>query len=429
MRLCNSSVLYERKQIYLKALKLKHKLSADLEAAKFVFVSHQSFETFTGASLSGVIDVELGVIQTDLVAALTMQKWPEVAKSFISRPRFYGWPSKDLLQTITSKGCGFVAKAYSGSEDTEYQWRISFASSEKQLVRSLSDHQIRAYLFLKTIFRQFLQKTEDLSSYMMKNILFWTLENTHPQNWGEGRIFWCINALLNTLHNCLESRTLSSYFLPSLNLICHLDIKVISWLAERVRSIQRNLFEIIMRCKESPNFKGVCEVSLPRLLDYSSAEVVSVISMTYFSMYLFIRFQVMRYHVKVDFQTFKKSFKRRCKSMCDQIAPRAAWYFLQSIKLQQDSSLYDLEFNNKGELVIDIYRMREKVVDFWSSPVYEGIFRRVIETQEMGASVTVSFIPKFEDFVSWVDMECQWSGGIPITHDHSSEEFPFLTLD
>jgi hypothetical protein len=68
-----------------------------------------------------------------------------------------GWPSKDLIQTITSKGHGFVAKAYSGRADTKYQWRISFASSEKQFVLSLSDHQIRAYLFFKTIFRQYLQ--------------------------------------------------------------------------------------------------------------------------------------------------------------------------------------------------------------------------------------------------------------------------------
>jgi hypothetical protein len=115
--------------------------------------------------------------------------------------------------------------------------------------------------------------------------------------------------------------------------------------------------------------------------------------------------------------------------MCDQIAPRAAWYFLQSIKLQQDSSLYDLEFNNNGELVIDIHGMRRMVVDFWQCPLYKGIFRRVIETQETGVFGTVTVIPEFSEFVYWVDMSCQWSGCLPITHNHSSLEFPRLKLD
>lgn len=148
--------------------------------------------------LNGAIEHGLGTHYSDYVVALTMNERPQMAKSFINRDR-HGWPSPDLIKNIVDQGCGFVATAHPNCKNNDLQWQMSFAKSKQIPVRSLNQTQIRAYLFFKSLFELHLLKPECLSTYMMNNVLFWTLELVPTDKWSPENIMYCVESLVDML--------------------------------------------------------------------------------------------------------------------------------------------------------------------------------------------------------------------------------------
>lgn len=422
LRIC-SPLMNAKQHVYFKHKHLKLKLFGDLDCSRFYVVRNSLNEVYNSASIAGNTEDELGIHEIDNVAAFKMKEWPKIASAFISRERQSGWPPEELIMAVTANGCGFVPKGIAKSKDKDYQWRISFAASEKTLVRSLTLSQIRAYLFFKSIFKLKLSEPEGLSSYMMKNILFWTMETIDQSSWREDNILFCVEALVDMLCACLENRLITSYFLPSLNLISDLDKDTLFSLRNTAREIQRDTFTSIIKCTDSPDFKGSCEVSVPMLMSAFSSdeeEINSVCSMVYFTMYLHLRLEVLRYQIRLSPQTLKKSFETNCRSMLSVVAPRAVRYLLESITLQPDISLYSLNASPDGTLDLNIKGMRTKVVEFWKRPFYKGLFNKVIKDQGFIHNETFAVIPEFSEFIDWVDLTCLWDGGVAMNKDNIS---------
>ncbi|KAH3850794.1 hypothetical protein DPMN_093267 [Dreissena polymorpha] len=413
---------------YLKNTHVKMKLLFELGTCQHYVVASSLIDVFNSASIVGCMEDEHGIIYIDNVAALRMYEWPDIAHKFTNRDRQHAWPAQALIEHVTSRGCGFVAKGHNESEDFEYQWRISFAESEKILSRSLNPAQIRAYLFLKTLFKTHLEDKDDpegLSSYMMKTILFWTIESVDGRIWTDENMLNCVEILLDRLAMSLDRGVISSFFAPTLNLIGNLDREKKSILANKVRSLTRDLFSSIVTCVENPTFNGMCNTGTPLQQMYKlqdPTEFGALLSMIHFTSYLYLRLQVLMYLQKISVSALNCALEQACRSVCSVIAPRAVWYLLESIKLQPNTSLFSIRKDSDESYTLDVSGMRRHVVDFWRSANYSGLFTSVIKDQEIITGDAIDSIPEFDEFMEWVNTTCLWSGAHPV--NRLTEKYP-----
>lgn len=416
LKMC-ASQMEASQESYFKNTNLKLKLFGDLDCMYFYVVLQSIEKALNSASIVGNTEDELGIHEMDNVPAFKMKEWPKVASGFLSRERKSGWPTEKLLRSATSQGCGFVTKGVSSSGEKDFHWRISFAASEKILARSLSLPQIRSYLFFKSLCKLMLGQPEGLTSYMLKNILFWTIETIDQSAWRDDNVLFCVKALLDKLNTCLEQGVIASYFLPDLNLINNIDRDTLAQLSKKARTVQTDPCSAIVVCTSSNDFKGSCFVSVSALkhsFQNDQKYIGSVYSMVYFTMYLYLRLQALRYQIRLSPVTLRGCFENKCKSLVCVVAPRAAWYLLEAIRIQPDTSLFTFKFRGDKQYDLIIEGLRKKVVEFWKSPIYKGLFGKVIDDQELVLNEKVTTIPEFNEFVDWVDMTCLWDSGLSI---------------
>ncbi|XP_052067852.1 uncharacterized protein LOC127707406 [Mytilus californianus] len=412
LRIISPELVGRTSPVYFPAKALKQKLFTDLKTSNFFISTNVDPVIGESPALCGAIEDELGTHYSDYVVALTMNEWPQMAKSFINRDR-HGWPSPVLIKNIVDQGCGFVATAHPSCKNNDLQWRMSFAKSEQILVRSLNHTQVRAYLFFKSLFRLHLSEPECLSSYMMKNVLFWTLELIPPDVWSTENIMYCVESIVDMLCAYLNEAIIPNFFLPNQNLIDHIEEKTIKKVAEKANDLQDNVLAMIIRYADSSDFKGTYEVSLTllrvKLLTEPEEERDSLLSMVYFSMYLYLRLQARRYQIKLTTQTIEECFKEKLNSIHCIVPRKAAWYLMKAIELQPDLSTF--KFDSVCNLwEINLSCMRTKIVDFWRIPLYIGTFKQIVEDQEFFTNEQIVSIPSFENFLEWVDLTCILDG-------------------
>lgn len=211
LRILSPALTGNSTPVYLSGKALKQRLLFHLEESNF-YVSKNEYEVIEESpALGGAIEDELGVHYLDYVVAITTDEWPQVAKSFITREKESGWPGPDIIMDIVSKGCRFVATAHNSCKSDSYQWRMSFAVAEQILARSLNNSQIRTFLFFKTLFKAHLSDPECLSSYMMKNVLFWAIEMLPRNIWLSYLIVWNL-WLICCVYTWIDTKFRISFF-------------------------------------------------------------------------------------------------------------------------------------------------------------------------------------------------------------------------
>ena len=396
---------------YLIPKNLKNKLSNVLTRCQF-FVKHGES---SGPAFQGNLEDEFGVFDIDYVACLTMKEWPSVAESFIHRERLSGWPTPDIVAEVVSTGCGFVAVGHRKSETSHTEWRISFSAAEKMLIRKLTNEQVRAYLFYKSIFKTHLREPEGLSSYMMKNILLWTIELIPYESWRADNIFGCVEAMVDLLAAYLYRRIIPNYFVVKRNMVGHIDENVLSLLYTKVLEIQTDVLTAILSCIDNKEFAGMYNVPFYLVKDkfnFNTENAKILLSMAYFTMYLNVRIQVYRYICALDFRIFKECENCACRSLFAVVTPKAVWYLIEALKTLPSNSVDALRLQqSQDQFVLDISGFRTEVVAFIKSDMYRGILSRVLDDQEFITNETIFSIPEFGEFIDWVDMTLTWQGG------------------
>ena len=397
---------------YLSPQYVKNKLSNILTRCEF-FVKHGESG---GPAFQGNLEDELGVFDIDYVACLTMKDWPSVAKSFIHRERKSGWPTREIIAEVVSTGCGFVAVGHKKSEMSHSEWRVSFSAAEKTLIRKFPDVQVRAYLFFKSIFKTHLSEPEGLSSYMMKNILLWTIELIPYENWRSDNIFGCVEAMVDMLAAYLSRRIIPNYFVVNRNMVGHIDEDILTVLYRKTLEIQKDVLTAILDCVDKKGFAGTFNVPLHDMkakLNSDSEHAKMLLSLAYFTMYLNVRIQAYRYICALDFSIFKECWNCVCRSLFAVVTPRALWYLIEAFKiLPAYHSLNPPRLQqSEGHLFLDLSSFRKDVVSFIKSDLYHGILVKVFDDQEFITNDAVYSIPEFGEFIDWVDMTLVWQGG------------------
>ncbi|XP_060066585.1 uncharacterized protein LOC132546875 [Ylistrum balloti] len=137
------------------------------------------------------------------------------------------WPDSKMVEKLRTVQYALVSSSYPTCREPSLEFRISFASAEKLLIRSFSDIQFAVYTFLKYIktrTEESVCSSEDvLKSYHVKMAILWCCEQMDPTVWTANNFLYCTSVCLKFLQKCFLSRSLPQLFIPENNLIDHLD--------------------------------------------------------------------------------------------------------------------------------------------------------------------------------------------------------------
>ena len=194
-------------------------------------------------------------LHVDIVPSIKCDSWPHIAEDWKRRKRF--WPPKSLVNRIIQEGHHVVGKASPGG-DSYSEWRLSFSEAELTLAEHRTHIQKKIYYIFKTIFKENLGKSDEISTYYLKTIMMWAMEQNPPEYWREDNIGQAVLGLLDDLYQALLTRTLSHYFIPQLNLLRHISWDILDEEADDLLHLRKNILNINRNepILLSPNAKG-----------------------------------------------------------------------------------------------------------------------------------------------------------------------------
>ncbi|KAL3853888.1 hypothetical protein ACJMK2_013187 [Sinanodonta woodiana] len=157
----------------------------------------------------------------DYVYVVHCPIWPSSAFEWLNRRSRSGWPCQLLKQEMAQKGIFLAPVGCKQDPSNEIQWRYSFNETERQLMRSFNSTQAKCYALLKRIIAEFVKPLfgdDVITSYHLKTLMFWTVEEIDLQAWIPANLVECIFLVLKRLTQCIEDENCPSYFIPTENL-------------------------------------------------------------------------------------------------------------------------------------------------------------------------------------------------------------------
>ncbi|VDI79885.1 Hypothetical predicted protein [Mytilus galloprovincialis] len=168
-----------------------------------------------GESILQIRDSE----EVDHVLCIKRPDWPDEAAEWKTRNMHSNWPTDKLVTKITKSGYLLTAVGSKESIESEIQWRVSFNEAELLLIKSFNETQLHCIRLLKLL-KKDLSKiaAKNITSYTMKNIMFWCLEKKSNDYWQPSNLMCCFCFCLSELLSCVENEFLSNYFIRKRNL-------------------------------------------------------------------------------------------------------------------------------------------------------------------------------------------------------------------
>ncbi|XP_060595011.1 uncharacterized protein LOC132749302 [Ruditapes philippinarum] len=160
------------------------------------------------------------VRDVDTVFAYPCKSWPQSASAWLER-QGTGWPTNEMRKCAAKTRCFVVPVESKISVYPELEWRISTSLAEKYLMFNFNITQIRCYVVLKMILKSFLNPKGEIniSSFMIKTVLFHCIENTEPSIWVDNNLWTCIICCLQELHSCVQNEHCSHFIISENNLM------------------------------------------------------------------------------------------------------------------------------------------------------------------------------------------------------------------
>ncbi|XP_052232347.1 uncharacterized protein LOC127845461 [Dreissena polymorpha] len=143
---------------------------------------------------------------------------PSILQRWAERRR--NWPPPDIVQKVVSLRAFVTPVGHKGSEFKYVEWRICFNTGENELVSSLNNTQVYIYVILKMVVKDILKPIKkEITSYTVKNLVFWLAENNHQECFTEKNLFNWLCEGLRKLRTALSTTNLSYYMIPERNLM------------------------------------------------------------------------------------------------------------------------------------------------------------------------------------------------------------------
>lgn len=213
----------------------------------------------------------------DFVPAIPCPVWPHEAAEWVIRKRCRGWPSPSLIERCVEQGCyNIVKKAHDNSNNPNIELRFSFSYAETELIPSWYPEQTEIYMSLKRIksfvshnLSSFGQDYSILSSYHIKTLMFWSIEQKSSEFWAAENIVESSRQLLCEMIEWLIDRRCPNYFIRSNNMFNHItdNARLTRTIDELTRCVDRVDAFIDIFFLQMLNI--VTEMCIPRRLAYS----------------------------------------------------------------------------------------------------------------------------------------------------------------
>ena len=161
---------------------------------------------------------------TDAVFSIHCYFWPDAAREWQPRSGEYTWPSPRYMEAIEKFGFHLVQVGHQHSDTDMMEWRMSFSVAERTIVWSFNHIHMQCYAVMKLILKEFINPhcsppCRVLCSYFIKTFIFWEYEETDPSYWSKVNFRECVMRLLSEFGECVRSRSLRHFFIPSFNLL------------------------------------------------------------------------------------------------------------------------------------------------------------------------------------------------------------------
>ncbi|XP_060068440.1 protein mab-21-like 3 [Ylistrum balloti] len=157
--------------------------------------------------------------------------WPRVSSE---------WPSNQKISCIKNIGIHEVAKA-------PFYWTLSFAACEKELLEGVDENgtcRRKCLRILKTLKENMWCKPgvkKGLTSYHLKNVLFWECEDRPSETeWQQELLAERVTTMTYRLLGYLQRGNLPLYFHTGVNLLASKDKDVLHQVATRISSFLHN---------------------------------------------------------------------------------------------------------------------------------------------------------------------------------------------
>ncbi|XP_053387199.1 uncharacterized protein LOC128550992 [Mercenaria mercenaria] len=319
----------------------------------------------SGPAISNYEHEEIGYTY-DFVNAFPCETWPEVANRWNKRPRDANWPHEDLRNEIMKDGCAIVPVGFYTSTEQKREWRLSFNSSERKLSLSLSENQKICYCIVKLLIKATLSPDAVLTSYMVKNMMFWFCEQQYGvADWGDDQLGDRVLQLISYICTALEHSNIPHYFLPYNNLIRHKPKEDIQVTLREMEKLRTSPFQSLANvCIKMHVF----EIGKDTRMFSTGGELQSMLTLFTCSVQLLIKLGLLNYDAPdfamkcfdtvIELNTAVKPFIRQSSNLfaatrVPQLLKPFAVQYMQNGQVDQALALFQMSFEADRTLVIE----------------------------------------------------------------------------
>ncbi|XP_060577058.1 uncharacterized protein LOC132734350 [Ruditapes philippinarum] len=162
-----------------------------------------------------------GISDKDYVHAYPCKSWPQSASGWLKRQGTGRWPTHQMRKLAAETRCFVVPTGSKVCVYPELEWRISTSLAERFLIFNFNITQIRCYVLLKMILKSSLNPKGEIniSSFMIKTILFHCIENTELSIWVDNNLLTCMIFCLQELHSCVQNEQCFHFIISENNLM------------------------------------------------------------------------------------------------------------------------------------------------------------------------------------------------------------------
>ncbi|XP_052799823.1 uncharacterized protein LOC128231267 [Mya arenaria] len=181
-------------------------------------VMHQDF---SAENLAGpAIPHSKGLVRLERVFAFRCPHPQAILTNWIKRVRPYNWPPAWLIEEVAKQEAQLVPVGCKGSKNNAMEWRICFIPGELLLTKSLNETQYKLYIVLKQVNKSQLKPIcQEMSSYIMKNIVYWIVETNPRDIFYPENILLLLVSCLTMLLQSVKENCLRYYMIPDRNLL------------------------------------------------------------------------------------------------------------------------------------------------------------------------------------------------------------------
>ncbi|CAG9761007.1 unnamed protein product [Ceutorhynchus assimilis] len=162
----------------------------------------------------------------------------------------FQWPTHEMLDEMKTFECALVPKGYARNNGTvpedDLEWEIHFPLAENYLEMLLRPEQIKCFLLLLSIYKEYLEpktKVHGIVPEHLLNMMFWEAEKNYD-DWPTHRLGFRLINVIENFSNRLTERVLRDFFIRKRNVLKNVPTKCIVYAGEE-----------FFRIKESPLIK------------------------------------------------------------------------------------------------------------------------------------------------------------------------------